>query len=228
MNDKNENEYELQNKNYYAQTREVEFEEDEYGDDIYEDYDYNDNDNEDNSNNDIIRLATNISVVDYAIRILYNNRYLLGMGKMISSPKKLSLKEIEELEKHELKSTKSSKVFKYSNYNSISSTSSTSKLLFYRTNHAWYWTKCPCKANDDKYKNINYMKKLKWTIIRQNDIEETSNNDYNNHSEKEKAIIIFLKLTGMYYLTDYKKITLIKKFFLFNKYFSFLLLFKCY
>jgi len=73
MNYKNENEFELQNKNHYTQTREVEFEEDGYGDDIYEDY----NDNENNSNNNIIRFATNIAVVYYAIRILYK---ILEMG----------------------------------------------------------------------------------------------------------------------------------------------------
>jgi len=69
MKDKNENKYELHNKNHYIQTREVEFEEDRYGSYVYKDY----NDNKDNSNNDIIRFATNISVVYYAIRILYKN-----------------------------------------------------------------------------------------------------------------------------------------------------------
>eukprot|EP00833_Pecoramyces_ruminatium_P008856 jgi/Orpsp1_1/1182888/evm.model.c7180000083072.1 len=89
----------------------------------------------DNSINNIY-IATKISVIEYAIRTLYNKRNLVGIEKINKTyPKILSSTEIEELKNHRIEEIKSQtrNLFKFSESNS-------STLLFYRSNHAWYWT----------------------------------------------------------------------------------------
>jgi len=134
-------------------------------------------------------IATRFTVVEYAIRNLYNNRHLIGINKSRLSSKLLSDDEIMELYTHGLQKTSSEKIFK------IPKTNNSSELLLYRENHAWYWMKRPSNLTEENLKEISKLKQCKWSIIKLLNESNDNNEDYNALSHQQKVIINFLKLT---------------------------------
>lgn len=149
---------------------------------------------ESSNEDDNINYATKFSIIHYAICTLYNNRNRVGMDKAKLPPKKLSDEELEELKNMGLES-KSNKVFYL--VPEMNSSSEFSDLYFYRTNHAWYFTK---DLNDidekEKYK-IKNLKRSQWTVI--NSFDEVNHFRISHH---QKIVINFLLFSGFKYLID--------------------------
>jgi len=223
------------NEDYYEIDYEDFSENEDYYEIDYEDFCDNEIENENNENNsrvinrneslnsssnssskNCIKAATKYNIVDYAIRTLYNNRWLIEIEKSKCFAKDLSEKEIKELNDHGLQNISDEKIYIQndnqnilSNIFKFSNTTSPVGLYFYRTNHAWYWTKYSTKEFKkiiEKYKittNNKYIKLIKWSIIKL-DKENEDFSDYNNLDNKEKAVIDFLRLTELSYLIDYR------------------------
>ena len=145
-----------------------------------------------------VNVATRFNIIMYAICTLYNNMNLIGIEKAKQLPKILTEKEIEELVKHGLHETLSPQIFK------IPKSNNSPELLFFRTNHAWYWMERPRKLIERDLNNINKLKKCKWSIIKSINENEDNIECYENINHRQKVIINFLKLTELSFLTDYQ------------------------
>ena len=98
-----------------------------------------------------MNMVLESKIITLAINNLYNPNNFI---KARLPAKILSPQEIEELKNHGLEETTSPYIF-------ISPASATvTALLFYRTNHSWYWT--PTIPSDYSW---NEIKKLNWSII---------------------------------------------------------------
>lgn len=132
-----------------------------------------------------VNYATKITVAKYAIYTSYIRKYKNEIRNSLGIIKELSNDKIKELEKHRLIQQENNILFKYEGNDIIPS------LLFYRTQHAWYWT----------YYTINYdrenLKHLKWSIIIPH---ETI--DLNDASllTIHKVLIMWLRISEFMYL----------------------------
>eukprot|EP00833_Pecoramyces_ruminatium_P013695 jgi/Orpsp1_1/1187727/evm.model.d7180000059695.1 len=166
---------------------------------------------ESDNNYEELNLATRINIVEYAIHTIYNEIYNQGREKEVLSfltAKELSIEEIKELNDHDLKEIKSKNIyspylFKCSEVNSESD--SHPGLLFYRTNHAWYWTKNTIE--DYSKKEIS---KFQWSIITSIEEEKRLNEDFDidNLPQKCKTIIDWLRSTQLKYIISNKTNTI--------------------
>jgi V8-like Glu-specific endopeptidase len=109
-----------------------------------------------------INIATKMSIVKYAISILYYKSYTNKITKARESVRKLSEDEEDELINHDLNKTKIPNMYV------CSYSTSPLYLLFYRTNHGWYFT----SRNKKEIKNIISIYKRKMKVI--NDTSENN------------------------------------------------------
>jgi len=135
--------------------------------------------------------ATKINIAKYAVctvykRICKKNRINNTM-KEIGEQGLLSPEYINDLEKHQLIKQGNLNIFKYEGMEPNTS------LLFYRTNHAWYWT----NQIPDNYENI---KNLKWTIIIPHEKIEKIKKDEESLLPIQKVLIMWLRLSESIYL----------------------------
>jgi len=150
--------------------------------------------------NENVNIATKISIVMYAINTLYNNRNLIEMEKAKQLPKELSEEEIDELRNHGLYKTLSPQLFISSKFDYYP------ELLFYRTNHAWYWTeRSEIFRKKKDFNDINKLKICKWSIIKIINENENNNEYYERLIHRQKNIINFLKSTKLSYLIDHQE-----------------------
>ena len=137
-------------------------------------------------------VATNLNIVKYAISTLFNKDYINDIKKARESTRKLSDDEIEELKKHGLKETSLSNMYKCPYF------SSSSVMLFYRTNHGWYFTK------KEKNKTNYVLKEIKlynWTLINiYKKIEEIINEFGKELEHRHELIISWLKISELMYM----------------------------
>jgi len=102
-------------------------------------------------------VATRISVIQHAIKNMYNLYIKRRSTKGRHPAQMLNSNEIDILRIHGLKSTELDNLF-------ISPSSFfVTTLLFYRTNHAWYWT--PLASVEYK---VECLKQCNWSIINEN------------------------------------------------------------
>jgi len=155
-----------------------------------------------------INIATNFSIVKDAINILYNKRYINNKKKARESTRELSDDEKIELKKHGLIKTLLSNMFK------CPFSSSSLVMLFYRTNHGWYFTvkdKHEIKYNINKIKLYNWVyinpyKKIE-DIIKEiyekpiNEFGKKPNNKFDKKLEHRHELIIqWLKISELMYM----------------------------
>eukprot|EP00833_Pecoramyces_ruminatium_P012532 jgi/Orpsp1_1/1186564/evm.model.d7180000051510.1 len=105
-------------------------------------------------------IATKISIIYYALRILYKNKFKIKNRIIEDLPKELSKEELDELENHRIHRVQ--KIKKSGNIDKVFVTSepcSSSVLYFYRTKHAWYWTNKINEASENEKFKIKNLKK---------------------------------------------------------------------
>jgi len=134
--------------------------------------------------------ATNINVAKYAICTAYNRKCRNEINDTMGIMKELSPDYIEDLKKHNLIKQGNSNIFKYEGIESNMS------LYFYRTNHAWYWTKQHIEDSYDDKK----IRKTKWTIILPHEKIKKINKDEESLSPIQKVLIMWLRLSEFMYL----------------------------
>jgi ankyrin repeat protein len=140
-------------------------------------------------------IATNINVIIYAIGTLYNKRYINSLNKAKEPTRKLSEDEIKVLKKHDLKETKFPNLYKcpYTEKPSLI-------VLFYRTNHAWYYT----TKNKKEFKNetdINRIKIYHWNLINVYEpLEKIISRSEEKLEHHHELIIMWLKLSDLMYM----------------------------
>jgi len=137
-------------------------------------------------------IATNINIVNYAINTLYYKDYINDIKKARERTRELSDNEINELEKHGLKETSLPNMYKcpYSSSSLI--------MLFYRTNHGWYFT---IKNKKDIISTLDKIKLYKWTLININKtIEEIIGECDEKLEHRHKLIISWLKISELMYM----------------------------
>jgi len=138
-----------------------------------------------------INLATKFNVVNYAIRALYNKSYINSIAKARAPTRELTEDEIKELKNHGLKKTESPNLYKCPYKNNSSQI-----LLFYRTNHAWYYT----TRNNGKI-NYNTIKFNPWSLINiYESIDEIIGHSNENLEHYHTLIIMWLKLSELKYM----------------------------
>jgi hypothetical protein len=136
-------------------------------------------------------VATKFNVIDYAIRTLYHKRYIYDLEKARNPPRALSYEEKKQLKSHGLKETEFPNLY-YCSF--IKNTSLV--LLFYRTNHAWYFT----TRNKN---NINYMeiKIYSWHLIHLYEpIENILKQSEEKLEHRHELLIMWLKLSELKYM----------------------------
>jgi len=157
-------------------------------------------------------VATKFSVIYYAISILYNKSYINSIDKAREPTRKLSEDETKELKEHGLIETKLPNLYKcpYEKNSSLI-------LLFYRTNHAWYYT--AVKKNKINYENIkiyhwNLINAYEPIISYEIDYKNIENNKFSKFNliketigypekipeHRHKLIIMWLKLSELMYM----------------------------
>ena len=148
-----------------------------------------------------VNVATNINIVNYAINTLYNKNYINDIKKARASPKELSDDEKKELIKHGLKETSLPNMYKC-----LYSTSSL-VMLFYRTNHGWYFTlknKKEIKYLKNKKKIKYVLKEVKlynWILIDlYKKFEEIINECGEKLEHQHELIILWLKISELMYI----------------------------
>jgi len=179
--------------------------------------------------NKFVNVAVKYSIVEYAIRTIYNNKDIYGIEGARNLAKILNDDEIKELKRHGLQEKelynkelenvlekeKNGKLFfcpiEFDDINSDIEQNEEFNIkfiLFYRTNHGWYFS----YTDDEKFKkkkhNLDDIKEnFKWTIITL-DINDNFayNNIYKIISPKQKTLITWLKLTELKYLYNYNNL----------------------
>eukprot|EP00833_Pecoramyces_ruminatium_P014813 jgi/Orpsp1_1/1188845/evm.model.d7180000067674.1 len=140
--------------------------------------------------NEGINIATNFSAIEYAIRLLYDNRSLINIKKARISPKILDENEIEKLKRCGILMI-NNEVFVIPKYDD-----SSREIYLYRSNHSWYWTKEIYENTEGKKYSINNLKLSKWNIIKL--IKNNSDDiDYQGISHQQKVRITYLGLSGL-------------------------------
>jgi len=141
-----------------------------------------------------MNLATNFNIIDYAIRILYNKRYINNIEKAKEPTRELSNDEMKELKMHGLKETKISNMYKCPYFERPSLV-----LLFYRTNHAWYYITVN-KKEINKIDNRN-IKTYNWNLINVYEpIEKIIGYSDEKLEHHHELIIMWLKLSELKYM----------------------------
>jgi len=112
-------------------------------------------------------VATKMNIINYAIRTLYEKRYIYSISKAREPTRNLTENEKKELKNHLLNETEFPNMYKYLYKHS------SLVVLFYRTNHAWYYT------IEDKKKFKNYEE-----IYKEN--ENNLNENEKKYKENEK------------------------------------------
>ncbi|ORY49280.1 hypothetical protein LY90DRAFT_457116, partial [Neocallimastix californiae] len=108
------------------------------------------------SESDNINIATKMSIVKYSITTLYYKGYSNEIRKAREPVRELSKDEIKELEIHGLNETEIPNMYQ------CPFTHSSLLMLFYRTNHGWYFT---LKNKKEISTDINDIKFYNWTLI---------------------------------------------------------------
>jgi len=137
-----------------------------------------------------IRIATNFSIIKYAIRTLYNRKFTSPSDLGRFHAKELTKEEINELKNHGLQETASPYLFIFPSVDAYPA------LLFYRTNHAWYWTTLPRISNFDI--QVDKLKIFEWTIIIPHEVINKGN--LTGLSHHHEVLIMWLRLTESMYL----------------------------
>ena len=149
-------------------------------------------------------VATNINIIIYAIRTLYEKRYIYRISKARESTRNLSEDEKNELKDHLLKETKIPNLYM------CPCGHSSLVVLFYRTNHAWYYTIKDInefKNDERQYKKdqnfiIKLIRRYPWNLINISEpIEKILEFPY-EELEHHHLIILWLKLSELMYIAD--------------------------
>jgi len=140
-----------------------------------------------------MNIATKLSIVYNAINIFFNVNNICKIEKAMEVARTLSSEEEGELKNHGLEKTPLLNV-----YQCPYSSNSSFILLFYRTNHGWYWTfekKDDIKFEDDLIKIYN------WSLINPYlSIKENIKN-FNGKLERRHIVIMtWLKLSELMYM----------------------------
>ena len=141
--------------------------------------------------NGFINVATNFSVIEDVIRVMYNKRYIYDINKAREKPRVLNDDELEELRNHGLETTKIYNVFRCQYLKSNKS------VLFYKSNHGWYCT----KQMKSKYDEEN-LEILKWTFINPYEPIKTIIKKIGKGKleHRHEVIIMWLKLSEFMYI----------------------------
>jgi len=141
-----------------------------------------------------INIGTNINIIFYAIRTLYNKSYINDINKAREPTRELSEDETKTLKNYRLQKTQIPNMYKCSYDNS------SLVLLFYRTNHSWYYT-TKNKKEIEKRINLSNIKLHAWNLINiYEPIEEIirlSNEKLEHHHEQ---IIMWLKCSELMFM----------------------------
>jgi len=185
---------------------------------------------EEDQNNEkkYINKATKYSEIEFAIRRLYNNKNIYGIKRARKSVKKLKESEINDLKEYglqlrlstdqidkikndinKLKEKEHKKEIKLKNLEilkkSLFSCTFSKKLLFYRTNYAWYITILSKRDNNyiskDEY-NLDNIKQLEWIRIIPNrkELIKKIDSKIKNGIGREYILTTWLGLTDFKYL----------------------------
>jgi hypothetical protein len=137
-----------------------------------------------------INIGTNINIIFYAISTLYNKSYINDINKAREPTRKLSEDETEALIIHGLEETD------YCNMYKCSYDNSSLNLLFYRTNHAWYYT----IINNNNFKECNLIF-YTWNLINiYEPIEEIISRSNEKLEHYHEQIINWLKCSELMYM----------------------------
>jgi len=109
------------------------------------------------TDNGDINLATDFTTIDYAIRTLYNKSYINEIIKAKEPTRSLTKHEDSLFKKYGLEKTPLLNMY-YCPYIEYPS----SVLLFYRTNHAWYFTR---REKSNICYHLDNVKTYNWTLI---------------------------------------------------------------
>jgi len=167
-------------------------------------------------NEESVGVAIKYSEIKFAIGILYNNKNIYGIDSARRSAKLLSMDEMKILNEYGLELKLSSneegkyaKKFRLKELellkNSLFKCTFSKRLLFYRTNYAWYVTMTSKKRNNYIIKyNLDNIELLDWTHISLNNTELIEKIDKNlkekNRIGREHILITWLGLTEQTYL----------------------------
>jgi len=170
-----------------------------------------------------VNVAVKYSEIEFAIRTLYDNKDVYGIGKARESAKLLSKHEMDILNEYGLKLKLSSddinELKEDINQLNISENKKTIKLnelrivqkslfyctfsenlLFYRTNYVWYVTYLSKEENNYISKfSLDNIKLLNWYPLISNS-KELDNSIYSKIKGREFILITWLKLTELMYL----------------------------
>jgi len=141
---------------------------------------------------EIKNVATKINIVKYAINTLYNKNYINDIKKAKKSTRELSEDEEKEIKRHGLKETPLSNMYicPYSTSSLV--------MLFYRTNHGWYFT---VKNKNEITYILKKIKLYNWTLIDiYKNIEEIINECGEKLEHLHELIISWLKISELMYM----------------------------
>jgi len=171
-----------------------------------------------------VNVATKYIKIEIAIRKIYNDKYINGIERAKQSAKSLNENEIKILKERGLKLKLSSKDVedtknkinneeKYNDFEKLNKiheldiltkslfyydSLSKNKLLFYRTNYAWYVTILSEENKIKKY-SLDSIKKLNWYPLKPCS-QELDENIEDKIDGQEYVLITWLKLTELRYL----------------------------
>jgi len=140
-----------------------------------------------------LNVATKLSSIYEAIRVFYHrNNEVYRIKKTRKSAKELSNEEKEELTDHGLQETPLPNVYECPYLNS------SLVLLFYRTNHGWYWT-------SEERKIVIFDKKIikiyDWQFINPYISVEENIDRFNGKLEyRHRVIMTWLQLSELMYM----------------------------
>jgi len=132
-------------------------------------------------------LATNFNVIEHAISILYDRKYLCGPNHARMSARKLDEYENDEFKDHGLITVLEN------NIPNLYQCRYLNTYYFYRTNHGWYWTEI--KEIDTSNCRIDTINKYDWKLI--NPFDHINIKCREHHL---KVILTWLKLSELMYM----------------------------
>ena len=146
--------------------------------------------------NKTFNIATKFNIVKHAISTLYYKRYINDIKKAREPARKLNKFEKDELKKHGLKRIMNSEVSEY--MYKCPYTKSALVMLFYRTNHGWYFTSRKAKEIGSQLKEI---KTYPWILINPYKKVEEIISEFDGELEHQHELIItWLKLSELMYM----------------------------
>jgi len=138
--------------------------------------------------------ATKINIVKDVINMFYYKRYINDIKKAREAPRKLSKEEEEELEKHGLEKSEYLSNMYICPYLSYYST----VMLFYRTNHGWYFTS---KYNYEIGSSLREVRIYNWILINPfKKLEEIIKEFGEVFEHRHELIISWLKSSEFMYI----------------------------